>query len=57
MALVEQLCDHIAIIAKGHIVAAGPLDQVRDGHSLEERFVQLVGARIDDGQRLSWLAS
>jgi ABC-2 type transport system ATP-binding protein len=57
MALVEQLCDHVAIIAKGHIVAAGSLDQVRDGQNLEDVFVRLVGARVDGGERLSWLVS
>ncbi len=57
MPLVEQLCDHVAVIAQGNVLATGPLDQVRDGVSLEERFVQLVGARIDGGEGLSWLAS
>ncbi len=29
MALVEQLCDTVAVMAKGSVVAAGPLDEVR----------------------------
>ena len=29
MALVEQLCDHVAVIAGGRVVAAGPLAEVR----------------------------
>jgi ABC-2 type transport system ATP-binding protein len=57
MALVEQLCDHVAIIAKGHVVAAGALDQVRAGRSLEDVFVDLVGAHVSPGEGLSWLAS
>jgi len=55
MALVEQLCDHVAVIAKGRVAAAGPLDFVRNGESLEEAFVQLVGNRPGEGKRLSWL--
>jgi len=55
MALVEQLCDHVAVIAKGKVAATGPLDLVRNGESLEEAFVQLVGKRPEEGKRLSWL--
>ncbi|GAB0168230.1 ABC transporter ATP-binding protein [Lysinibacillus sp. CTST325] len=55
MALVEQLCDHVAVIAKGRVAATGPLDLVRNGKSLEEAFVQLVGNRPGEGKRLSWL--
>ncbi|WP_174556044.1 ABC transporter ATP-binding protein [Aggregatilinea lenta] len=57
MALVEQLCDHVAIIAKGRVLAAGPLEQVRGGQSLEATFVELVGAHVESGERLSWLVS
>ena len=44
MALVEQLCDHVAVIDKGRVAAAGPLDEVRGAGSLEDTFVGLVGA-------------
>ncbi len=58
MGLVEQLCDTVAVLAKGRVVAAGPVDQVRDGRSLEETFVRLVGAPTDSGAGgLSWLMS
>jgi ABC-2 type transport system ATP-binding protein len=57
MALVEQLCDTVAVMAKGLVVAAGPLDVVRNGRSLEETFVQLVGADVGGGEGLSWLGS
>ncbi len=60
MALVEQLCDHVAVIAGGRVVASGPLAQVRGSASLEDAFMDLVGveASIRDGQGgLSWLAS
>jgi ABC-2 type transport system ATP-binding protein len=56
MTLVEQLCDHVGVIANGRLVASGTLDQVRGGRSLDEAFVRLVGARVTT-QGLSWLAS
>ena len=57
MALVEQLCDHVAVIASGKVVASGPLDEVRGGQSLEEAFVHIVGARAGGAAGLSWLRS
>jgi ABC-2 type transport system ATP-binding protein len=56
MELVERLCDNVAIVHQGRIVAAGSLDEVRDGASLERRFVERVGAS-DESVDLSWLRS
>ncbi|WP_088318169.1 ABC transporter ATP-binding protein [Kineosporia sp. R_H_3] len=56
MELVERLCDHVAVVHAGRVVAAGPLDEVRAGGTLEERFVDLVGAP-DRMQDLTWLRS
>ncbi|WP_377267780.1 ABC transporter ATP-binding protein [Peterkaempfera sp. SMS 1(5)a] len=56
MALVEQLCDTVAIMAEGNVVAAGPLNEVRGDSTLEEAFVRLVGADARAGEGLSWLA-
>jgi ABC-2 type transport system ATP-binding protein len=56
MALVEQLCDHVGVIARGRLVASGTLDQVRGDGSLDDAFVRLVGARIN-AEGLPWLAS
>jgi ABC-2 type transport system ATP-binding protein len=57
MALVEQLCDHVAVVDGGRVVAAGPLDAVRGGHTLEEAFVGLVGGdRTGLKGELSWLS-
>lgn len=55
MPLVEQLCDRVAIIARGQVLADGTLDEVRAGGTLEDRFVDLVGARDLEGEELSWL--
>jgi ABC-2 type transport system ATP-binding protein len=57
MPVVEQLCDHVAVVAGGRVVAAGPLDEVRAGQSLEDRFVDLVGGQPVSAEELSWLAS
>ena len=56
MALVEQVCDHVAIIAGGQVRAAGPLEQVRDGRDLETVFMDLIGLRDAGQEGLSWLA-
>ena len=45
MDLVERLCDHVAVIAGGRVLAAGTVDEVRGESTLEERFVALVGGR------------
>ncbi|MDR2620340.1 MAG: ABC transporter ATP-binding protein [Propionibacteriaceae bacterium] len=55
MELVETLCDVVGVIAAGHLLAAGPLESVRAGKSLQDRFVELVGGRDLDGEGLSWL--
>ncbi len=41
----EKLCDHIAIVHRGHILAAGTLAELTDEHGendLEELFFQLI---------------
>ncbi|HUN37790.1 MAG TPA: ABC transporter ATP-binding protein [Trebonia sp.] len=57
MELVEQVCDHVSIIDKGRIVATGTTDEVRAGKTLQQAFIDLVGARGNDGEGLSWLGS
>jgi ABC-2 type transport system ATP-binding protein len=54
MDLVQRMCDHVAVIAAGHVLAAGTVDDVRAGASLEDRFVDLVGGRTG-GEGLEWL--
>lgn len=56
MDLVQRLCDHVAVMDSGRILAAGTVDEVRAGMSLEERFVQLVGGRTSS-EGLSWLGT
>lgn len=56
MATVEKLCDHVAIINRGQVVAAGTVEEVAAGEELETRFAQLVGAHVTQGG-LPWLGS
>lgn len=57
MELVEALCDRVAIISAGQVVAAGTLDEVRQGQRLEDVFVRLVGAVDAPQGSLEWLGS
>ncbi|MGS0685052.1 ABC transporter ATP-binding protein [Nakamurella sp. GG22] len=58
MALVEGLCTHVAVMAKGRIIAAGELAAVRgDAPSLDDAFMHLVGASDVQEGGLSWLGS
>lgn len=57
MTLVEQLCDRVGVMARGRVVAAGTLDQVRGAGSLDDAFVRLVGGRVKAEDGLSWLGS
>jgi ABC-2 type transport system ATP-binding protein len=45
--IVERLCTHIGVIAKGRLVAQGTIDELRaagaGGRTLEELFIDLVG--------------
>jgi ABC-2 type transport system ATP-binding protein len=67
--IVERLCSDIAIIAQGKLLAAGSLDELRQGirldddsqHtgpiSLEEYFIHIVGGERNAGEEevLQWL--
>jgi ABC-type multidrug transport system ATPase subunit len=50
MELVEQVCDHVSIIAAGRIVATGTMDEVRAGETLQQAFIDLVGTRGTGGR-------
>jgi ABC-2 type transport system ATP-binding protein len=55
MELVERLCDRVGIMHLGRLIAEGPVDQVRAGRSLEDAFVELVGAGDVTTEELGWL--
>ncbi|GAA1684516.1 ABC transporter ATP-binding protein [Microcella alkalica] len=56
MDLVERVCDSVAVIVGGSILASGTLEKVRDGSTLEERFVELAGGR-SAVEGLEWLTT
>src|SRR5207248_1319012 len=53
--IVERLCTHVGIIAKGKLVEQTSLDELRQGSSLEQRFLEKVGADMEAARKLSWL--
>ena len=53
--IVEKLCTHVGIIAKGRLVEQASLDEIRQGGSLEARFLEKVGADEAATRKLSWL--
>lgn len=57
MDVVDRLCDHIAILASGRIVASGPLAEIAGGERLQDAFVRLIGHDGDDLPDLDWLAA
>ncbi|MBN6190750.1 ABC transporter ATP-binding protein [Microbacterium sp. SSW1-47] len=57
MELVESMCDRVAIVAEGRLLAHGELDEVRAGMTLQQRFLSLVGAHDLGTETLAWLRS
>jgi len=53
--IVERLCTHVGIIVKGQLVEQASLDELRQGRSLEQRFLECVGADTAAAQPLNWL--
>ncbi len=56
MDLIERVCDSAAIVVGGHVLAHGTLDEVRQGQTLEDRFVELAGGR-KAAEGMEWLHS
>jgi ABC-2 type transport system ATP-binding protein len=55
MATVERLCDRVAIVHAGKVVRTGSTAEVCNGTSLEEAFINSVGAMEVRPDQLSWL--
>ncbi|TXN31286.1 ABC transporter ATP-binding protein [Lacisediminihabitans profunda] len=56
MDLVQRICDYVAIVVSGSVLASGTMDEVRGIGSLEERFVELAGGR-KTAEGMEWLHS
>jgi ABC-2 type transport system ATP-binding protein len=56
--IVEKLCSDVGIIAEGKLVHQGTMEELRrDGRSLEDKFLAIVGGDTQMSQKLSWLES
>ena len=53
--VVEKLCTHVGIIAEGRLVVQASLDEIRQGGSLEEKFLEKVGAGEEGVRKPAWL--
>ena len=53
--IVEKLCTHVGIIVKGKVVEQASLDEIRQGSSLESRFLEKAGADAEAIHKLRWL--
>jgi ABC-2 type transport system ATP-binding protein len=56
MDLVQRICDNVAVVVNGSILADGTMEHVRSGMTLEERFVELAGGR-KAAEGMEWLHS
>jgi ABC-2 type transport system ATP-binding protein len=55
MELVEGLCDRVAVVAAGRVLAEDTVAGLTRGGSLHQRFLELVGASDPAGEGLTWL--
>lgn len=53
--IVERICTHVGIIANGKLVEQTSLESLRQGNSLERRFLELVGNNEEEPSDLAWL--
>ena len=53
--IVEKLCTHVGMIVKGALIEQGSLEAMRQGSSLEARFLEKAGADPDATRKLDWL--
>ena len=56
MDLIERVCDLVAIVVSGKVLASGTMTDVRGTGSLEERFLELAGGRRT-AEGMEWLHS
>lgn len=55
MEVVERLCDHVAVVHAGQVVAGGPTAELCNGKRLEDVFAEAVGV-TPESVELDWLS-
>ncbi len=45
----EKLCNKVAIIKQGKIISTGTMEEITEGNSLEEAFLEVEGVKVDKG--------
>lgn len=53
--IVERLCTHVGIIVKGALVEQTSMSDLRQGDTLENRFIQKAGSDAVAAPTISWL--
>ncbi len=53
--IVERLCTHVGMIVKGELVEQAALESIRQGSTLEDRFLERAGADPEATRKLNWL--
>lgn len=57
MDLVDRMCDFVAVMAKGALLAVGQIEMLRGGGRLEDAFISMIGASPLADTDLTWLDS
>ena len=57
MDVVERLCDQVAIIADGRVLASGSIASLAGGRRLQDVFIELLGGTDALGDGLAWLSA
>src|SRR5882724_5985233 len=52
--IVEKLCTDVGIIAKGQLAHQGSMADLRQGASLEDKFLEVLGGGHQEARKLSW---
>src|SRR3954453_18686973 len=53
--VVERLCTHVGMIVQGQLVEQSSMAALRQGDTLENRFIQVAGSEAVAAPTLSWL--
>ena len=55
MEVLQKVCDHVAIIRRGEVLAAGAVEELSGISTLEDAFISIVGEAPTDAALLDWL--